>query len=150
MRPKSTPAQSTEKPFTPPSRLKAATQPICPQSATTAANAISHPKRPNRYHHRQTAGQVVKYKAPVKTVSKPAKSNTPPPQQAPSNNSRRSILETELSNERKALVEAQKMLSQARLAKGGNINHQEINALQSNVLDRQQNIQALQRELGRM
>ncbi|HGH6581683.1 TPA: hypothetical protein ACJL7E_000083 [Neisseria meningitidis] len=42
------------------------------------------------------------------------------------------------------------MLSQARLAKGGNINHQEINALQSNVLDRQQNIQALQRELGRM
>ncbi|EMT9329448.1 hypothetical protein NA724_000223, partial [Neisseria gonorrhoeae] len=94
-------------------------------------------------------GQAVKYKAPVKTVSKPAKSNTPP-QQAPVNNSRRSILEAELSNERKALTEAQKMLSQARLAKGGNINHQKINALQSNVLDRQQNIQALQRELGRM
>lgn len=93
---------------------------------------------------------AVKHKAPVKTVSKPIKPNTPPPQQAPVNNSRRSILEAELSNERKALTEAQKMLSQARLAKGGNINHQEINALQSNVLDRQQNIQALQRELGRM
>ena len=92
---------------------------------------------------------AVKHKAPVKTVSKPTKPNTPP-QQAPVNNSRRSILEAELSNERKALTEAQKMLSQARLAKGGNINHQEINALQSNVLDRQQNIQALQRELGRM
>ncbi|WP_118777674.1 hypothetical protein [Neisseria lactamica] len=95
-------------------------------------------------------GSAVKYKTPVKTVSKPAKSNTPQPQQAPVNNSRRAILEAELSNERKALSEAQKMLSQARLAKGGNINHQEINTLQSNVLDRQQNIQALQRELGRM
>ncbi|MBH2502557.1 hypothetical protein I7P99_02510 [Neisseria meningitidis] len=99
-------------------------------------------------------GSAVKYKTPVKTVSKtvskPAKSNTPPPQQAPVNNSRRAILEAELSNERKALSEVQKMLSQARLAAGGNINHQEINALQSNVLDRQQNIQALQRELGRI
>ncbi|HGO9109453.1 TPA: hypothetical protein ACLBGZ_000144 [Neisseria meningitidis] len=108
------------------------------------------PQTPEPVSSPSNGGQVVKYKAPVKTVSKPAKSNTPPPQQAPVNNSRRSILETELSNERKALVEAQKMLSQARLAKGGNINHQEINALQSNVLDRQQNIQALQRELGRM
>lgn len=150
MRPKSTPAQSTEKPFTPPSRPKAASQPICPQSATTAANAISRPQTSEPTPSPSNGGQAVKYKAPVKTVSKPAKSNTPPPQQAPVNNSRRSILEAELSNERKALTEAQKMLSQARLAKGGNINHQEINALQSNVLDRQQNIQALQRELGRM
>ncbi|HEZ3906278.1 TPA: hypothetical protein WJG34_000187 [Neisseria meningitidis] len=112
------------------------------------------PQTPEPAPSPSNGGQAVKYKAPVKTVSKtvskPAKSNTPPPQQAPSNNSRRSILEAELSNERKALTEAQKMLSQARLAKGGNINHQEINALQSNVLDRQQNIQALQRELGRM
>lgn len=107
------------------------------------------PQTPEPAPSPSNGGQAVKYKAPVKTVSKPAKSNTPP-QQAPVNNSRRSILEAELSNERKALTEAQKMLSQARLAKGGNINHQKINALQSNVLDRQQNIQALQRELGRM
>ncbi|MEF1224199.1 hypothetical protein QWU58_01500 [Neisseria gonorrhoeae] len=107
------------------------------------------PQTPEPAPSPSKGGQAVKYKAPVKTVSKPAKSNTPP-QQAPVNNSRRSILEAELSNERKALTEAQKMLSQARLAKGGNINHQKINALQSNVLDRQQNIQALQRELGRM
>lgn len=107
------------------------------------------PQTPEPAPSPSNGGQAVKYKAPVKTVPKPAKSNTPP-QQAPVNNSRRSILEAELSNERKALTEAQKMLSQARLAKGGNINHQKINALQSNVLDRQQNIQALQRELGRM
>ena len=64
--------------------------------------------------------------------------------------SRRSILETELSNERKALGEAQKSLAQARVAKGGRVNQQEITSLQSAVLDRQQNIQALQRELSRM
>lgn len=64
--------------------------------------------------------------------------------------SRRSILETELSNERKALGEAQKSLAQARIAKGGRVNQQEITSLQSAVLDRQQNIQALQRELSRM
>lgn len=81
------------------------------------------PQTPEPAPSPSNGGQAVKYKAPVKTVSKPAKSNTPP-QQAPVNNSRRSILEAELSNERKALTEAQKMLSQARLAKGGNINHQ--------------------------
>ena len=51
---------------------------------------------------------------------------------------------------RKALGEAQKSLAQARVAKGGHVNQQEITSLQSAVLDRQQNIQALQRELGRM
>ncbi|RPC19415.1 hypothetical protein JY34_11260, partial [Neisseria meningitidis] len=53
------------------------------------------PQTPEPVSSPSNGGQVVKYKAPVKTVSKPAKSNTPPPQQAPSNNSRRSILETE-------------------------------------------------------
>lgn len=66
------------------------------------------------------------------------------------NNSRRSILETELGNERKALSDAQKALAQARGAKNGSIDSRQISSLESSVLDRQQNIQALQRELGRM
>ncbi|MFC3873796.1 hypothetical protein [Neisseria musculi] len=65
-------------------------------------------------------------------------------------NSRRSILEQELANERKALSEAQQSLTSARTAKGGTIDQQQITQLQGHVLDRQQNIQALQRELGRM
>lgn len=55
------------------------------------------PQTPEPAPSPSNGGQAVKYKAPVKTVSKPAKSNTPP-QQAPVNNSRRSILEAELSN----------------------------------------------------
>lgn len=82
--------------------------------------------------------------------TRPAASSASSAPKTPANNSRRAILETELSNERKALGEAQKMLAQARVAKNGSVNHQEINALQSNVLDRQLNIQALQKELGRM
>lgn len=73
------------------------------------------------------------------------------PLKAPSgNNSRRSILEQELANERKALNDAQKSLAQARAAKGGSIDRNQISQYESSVLDRQQNIQALQRELGRM
>ena len=69
---------------------------------------------------------------------------------SPGNSSRRAILEQELANERRALSDAQKSLAQARGAKGGSIDQQQISTLQSSVLDRQQNIQALQRELGRM
>lgn len=65
-------------------------------------------------------------------------------------NSRRTILEQELSNERKALAQAQADLIRARTLKNGSANPQQISSLQSHVLDRQQNIQALQRELGRM
>lgn len=64
--------------------------------------------------------------------------------------SSRAILEQELANERKALASAQQSLSNARSAKGGAINQELVNQLQGSVLDRQQNIQALQRELGRM
>ena len=85
--------------------------------------------------------------APIRPA--PEVAATPAPKSSGST-SRRSILETELSNERKALGEAQKSLAQARVAKGGHVNQQEINSLQSAVLDRQQNIQALQRELSRM
>lgn len=73
-----------------------------------------------------------------------------PVKAASANNSRRSILEQELANERKALNEAQKSLAQARAAKGGSIDRNQVSQYESSVLDRQQNIQALQRELGRM
>lgn len=66
---------------------------------------------------------------------------------------RRTILEEELSNERNALAAAQKALAAGRAVEVGrsDVNHQaRIRQLESAVLDRQQNIQALQRELGRM
>ena len=88
------------------------------------------------------------------TVKHAAQVKAPPVQavaQKPSgNNSRRSILEQELANERKALSEAQQSLASARAAKNGSIDQQQITQLQGSVLDRQHNIQALQRELGRM
>ncbi|MDF7675560.1 hypothetical protein PT286_02265 [Neisseriaceae bacterium ESL0693] len=62
-----------------------------------------------------------------------------------SDDSRRAILQQELANERQALTQAQQALNRSRTGQGGNITE-----LQSAVLDRQQNIQALQRELGRM
>ncbi|KLT73564.1 hypothetical protein PL75_02645 [Neisseria arctica] len=63
---------------------------------------------------------------------------------------RRSILEQELANERQALANEQKALAAARTAKSGNLDQQHISRLQGSVLDRQQNIQALQRELSRI
>ena len=106
---------------------------------TAKANPAPAPIRP--------APEVAATPAPIRPA--PEVAATPAPKSSGST-SRRSILETELSNERKALGEAQKSLAQARVAKGGHVNQQEINSLQSAVLDRQQNIQALQRELGRM
>ena len=90
-------------------------------------------------------------RAPERQPQKAAAKHTPTAApKAPVSDSRRSILETELSNEKKALGEAQKSLAQARLAKGGVVNRQEVETLESAVFDRKQNIQALQRELGRM
>ena len=71
------------------------------------------------------------------------------------NSGRRLILEQELANERRALSDAQKALNESRtLPKGGSAAYQahqaRVSSLQSDVLDRQQNIQALQRELSRM
>ena len=62
-----------------------------------------------------------------------------------SDNTRRAILQQELINERTALAQAQQALNRSRTGKGGNITE-----LQSAVLDRQNNIQAIQRELSRM
>lgn len=65
---------------------------------------------------------------------------------------RRTILEQELNNERTALASAQKALADGRVVGAtADANHQsKIRKLESAVLDRQQNIQALQRELSRM
>lgn len=119
----------------------------------------------SRYNEPQAAAQstpqpemrsqaaVKRTPKPDQAVAVPAKYTPPPVAPAPKlsgSNSRRSILEQELANERKALSEAQQSLTSARAAKGGSINQQQITQLQGNVLDRQQNIQALQRELGRM
>ena len=64
------------------------------------------------------------------------------------NSGRRMILEQELANERRALTESRIM------PKGDGAAYQahqaRVSSLQSDVLDRQQNIQALQRELSRM
>lgn len=69
-----------------------------------------------------------------------------------SDSTRRGILEQELSNERRALAQAQQSLSHSRAMKGNNYSQYQANVrqLEGAVLDRQQNIQALQRELGRM
>lgn len=66
---------------------------------------------------------------------------------------RRTILEQELNNERDALAAAQKALADGRVVANGkaDANHQNhIRQLESVVLDRQQNIQSIQRELSRM
>ncbi len=68
------------------------------------------------------------------------------------NSGRRMILEQELANERRALATAQRALTESRtMPKGdGEAYQARVSSLQSDVLDRQQNIQALQRELSRM
>ena len=58
---------------------------------------------------------------------------------------RKTMLQAELHNEQKALAEAQQALNRSRTGKGS-----DTTALQNVVFDRQQNIQALQRELSRM
>lgn len=93
------------------------------------------------------APQRAAYQAPAAPVVAPPTTHT--------NSGRRLILEQELANERRALADAQKALTESRTLPRGNgatyAAHQaRINSLQSDVLDRQQNIQALQRELSRM
>lgn len=71
---------------------------------------------------------------------------------SPRANGRRTILEQELNNERNALAQAKQNLADGRIVKGANDTNRDarIRQLESAVLDRQQNIQALQRELSRM
>lgn len=99
-----------------------------------------------------TSAQRTAYRAPAAAALP-----TPTPSSNPrSSNGRRMILEQELANERRALEAAQKALTEGRTLPRSNDNasyaaHQaRISSLQSDVLDRQQNVQALQRELSRM
>ena len=106
-----------------------------------------------------TAEVAPVYKAPKAKVAKmpaaasapaPMTTATPPPVKA--TGGRRQILEQELENERRALADAQKALTAGRSVSGqsGAQHQSNVRQLESAVLDRQQNIQALQRELGRM
>lgn len=92
------------------------------------------------------------HKAAPKSVPIRIASETAPPPVPKSAgvSSRHSILEAELSNERAALADTKKQLSQARTAKGGSINQQAISTPQDVVLDREKNVQTLQHELGKM
>lgn len=101
---------------------------------------------------RATAAPAPTRNKTAKRQHVPAVANTAPaaPRNTGTSGGRRTILEQELANERQALASAQQSLASARAAKGGAANPQLVNQLQSSVLDRQQNIQALQRELGRM
>ena len=100
-----------------------------------------------------TAVEVRRERAPEAAPEVAAAPATVPqrlnPQRA---NTRRTILEQELNNERNALAAAQKALAEGRAVnKQSDAGHQaRVRQLQSAVFDREQNIQALQRELGRM
>lgn len=92
------------------------------------------------------AVQVARKSVPLTQVASAAPS-------AAKASGRRTILEQELNNERNALAQAQKALADGRVVLGAaaDANHQsKVRQLESAVLDRQQNIQALQRELSRM
>ena len=83
----------------------------------------------------------------VQTAAAPV---VPAAPKAAGSNGRRAILQQELANERQALSSDQQALTSARTAQGGSVNQHLVHRLQGSVLDRQQNIQALQRELARM
>ena len=83
----------------------------------------------------------------VQTAAAPV---VPAAPKAAGSNGRRAILQQELANERQALSSDQQALTSARTAQGGSVNQLLVHRLQGSVLDRQQNIQALQRELARM
>ena len=83
----------------------------------------------------------------VQTAAAPV---VPAAPKAAGSNGRRAILQQELANERQALSSDQQALTSARTAQGGSVNQQLVHRLQGSVLDRQQNIQALQRDLARM
>ncbi len=109
-----------------------------PRAAAPKSSAASKNASANRSSNRQ------------QTAAAPVAAPTAPPRNTKTGSGRRAILEQELANERKALAGEQQALSAARAAKGGSVNQQLVSQLQGSVLDRQQNIQALQRELGRM
>ena len=114
-------------------------------AAPTAAATVAAPARARTVAHQA---------AP--SVPRPAATAMPavaaPRMTTARSSGRRTILEQELNNERTALAAAQQALVSGRAANGqGDAAHQaRVRQLESAVLDRQQNIQALQRELSRM
>lgn len=125
-------------------RYTSAPRPRQTAQPSTAAAPVRSTVRPT--NNQQTAV----YRAPA--VSAPVAA-TP---SGRTNSGRRMILEQELANERRALADAQKALTESRTLPNKSDGaaytaHQaRVSSLQSDVLDRQQNIQALQRELSRM
>ena len=115
-------------------------------AAPTAAANVASPARARTVAHQ--AGPSVPRPpaaAAMPTVAAPRMSTA-------RSSGRRTILEQELNNERNALAAAQQALVSGRAANGqADAAHQaRVRQLESAVLDRQQNIQALQRELSRM
>ena len=108
---------------------------------------------PQQFAARQDTPNATRRVSVNKASAAPVR-NAPPLQAAdaallprPSGSSgRRTILEQELANERQALNLAQNELSTARAQK----NQNRASQLTASIQDRQQNIQALQRELSRM
>ena len=115
-------------------------------AAPTAAANVASPAR----------ARTVAYQAAPSVPRPPAAAAMPavaaPRMTTARSSGRRTILEQELNNERTALAAAQQALVSGRAANGqGDAAHQaRVRQLESAVLDRQQNIQALQRELSRM
>lgn len=120
---------------------KAATEVAKTETTPAAKPVVATPK----------TVQVARRSAPLTQVASAAPST--PRNTTAKASGRRSILEQELNNERNALAQAQKALADGRVVLGAaaDANHQnKVRQLESAVLDRQQNIQALQRELSRM
>ena len=114
-------------------------------AAPTAAATVAAPARARTVAH-QAAPSVPRPAAAAMPAVAAPRMNTA------RSSGRRTILEQELNNERTALAAAQQALVSGRAANGqGDAAHQaRVRQLESAVLDRQQNIQALQRELSRM
>ena len=114
-------------------------------AAPTAAANVAAPARARTVAH-QAAPSVPRPAAAAMPAVAAPRMNTA------RSSGRRTILEQELNNERNALAAAQQALVSGRVANGqADAAHQaRVRQLESAVLDRQQNIQALQRELSRM
>lgn len=114
-------------------------------AAPTAAANIAAPARARTVAHQAAPSVPRPAAAAMPAVAAPRMSTA-------RSSGRRTILEQELNNERNALAAAQQALVSGRAANGqGDAAHQaRVRQLESAVLDRQQNIQALQRELSRM
>ena len=114
-------------------------------AAPTAAANVASPARARTVAHQAAPSVPRPAAAAMPAVAAPRMSTA-------RSSGRRTILEQELNNERTALAAAQQALVSGRAANGqGDAAHQaRVRQLESAVLDRQQNIQALQRELSRM